>query len=55
MDKAVGVTLKLGYYYYSLVIICGILWLAKQIQCLNRGRDSLSHYQNTIKVVHDAV
>ena len=32
MDKVVNKTLKLGYYYYSLVKICGILWLAKQIQ-----------------------
>ena len=31
MDKAVAETLKLGYYYYSLVKICGILWLAKKI------------------------
>ena len=31
MDKVVDKTLKLGYYYYSLVKICGILWLAKQI------------------------
>jgi len=26
MDKVVNKTLKLGYYYYSLVKICGILW-----------------------------
>ncbi len=32
MEKVVNKTLKLGYYYYSLVKICGILWLAKQIQ-----------------------
>ena len=31
MDKVVNKTLKLGYYYYSLVKICGILWLAKQL------------------------
>ena len=35
MDKVVNKTLKLGYYYYSLVKICGILWLAKQIRFLN--------------------
>ena len=32
MDKVVNKTIKLGYYYYSLVKICGILWVAKQIQ-----------------------
>ena len=38
MDKVVDKTLKLGYYYYSLVKICGILWLAKQIhQSYTRG------------------
>jgi hypothetical protein len=30
MDKVVDEALKLGYYYYSLVKICGILSMASR-------------------------
>ncbi len=43
MDKVVNKTLKLGYYYYSLVKICGILWLAKQILLIYFKETVMTH------------